>query len=432
MSPKSFFKYIDEALKHGCELLGVNTDSILIGDAPPKTGIYGREIWFDGKAYWIELDKNVKPSTLLCAYVDFTAHRIRIIENYLKKPYGHPFLERTGSFCAPEEWAEDIYLDLQNQLFQTYESGLGLRLGLVDELSSMPYEGDQCSGGLVFVEDTHADLDPVLPVRIQTEGGVYFEWRMRKHIRKLLAGAGEHFLAFQREIDDHYTDEDDLYVGSRYTCKGYCTRDQAHQMGWTVLFRGTLEWEFSYKKYPLFRMSHYSPKVIQDPIEVVLKELKAEFAGLPLHKARPLLKSAQGQRHGTALIFGDFMDPVIDERVQRLYASKRAVQVELPGTGDAVKAAKEAIKNLSRMDGAIFVDVNSMTLKYVAAIVDGRVQAQVPGRLDRGARHNSIQTFLADLDPGCGKGAPRIAAVIFSEDGGALTICGQDVLSEKE
>lgn len=409
MKLASYKQFFGKAMKYGChELLGVKEDAIVIGNAHIKTSSYGRQIRFKNNEYYIMLNENVKPSFLLCLFIDIAAHRLQETEKFLAPPSGQPFLIRTWKPCTPEEWAEDVYVDLLNQLYLTYESSLGLKFELIDDLSAMLYEGDKFAGGLVFVENPAQEDDGVLSMCLQTNGDVLFERNKLKHICKLRAGAGDDYLLFRRNEK------------GQYVCMGYCEKERAKELGWNISFRDILDWEFYYKDAPLFRVLHYRPRVVQDPIDMVLEKLNREFGGLNEKKAREFLESAQSQKHGTSLIFADFNDSTIKEWLERLYRYKKAVQIELNSTTDA-----EAIERLSRMDGALFVDVNKMVLEYAAVIVDGRTM--VEGRLDRGARHNGIQTFLSDL-VSVDKKKHRIAAVIFSEDGGAVTLCGQDCL----
>lgn len=421
--PLEFLNNVSEMLSYSCrELLGAKEDAIIIKQTPFARNTYGQDILFSGETYRIMLKEGIKPGCLVCLFVDLVAKRLNDAAAFLAATSGYPYLESTYRPCTMKEWAEDFYLDLQNQLFQTYKMGLGIDLGLIDELSAAPYEGDPCDkGGLVFVQHFARLPDRALTIRLRTSEDIILRRGMKKHIRKLLAGAGEeYYILFQQNSKGDYQ------------CMGYCKKKTALKLGWVVSFKNTLDWEFSYMGKPLFRMLAYRPKVIVDPIERVVEKLRTEFGSLTLRGADLLLAGTQSQKHGATLIFADFEDPYVAGWIDNYYHCKRAVGVNLPrDTSGGVKAS-QAVHSLSRMDGAIFVDVNTMELKYAAAIVDGRVHAHVPGDLARGARHNGIKAFLVDLVLSDKCNEHKVAAVIFSEDGGATTICGSAIRKEAE
>lgn len=172
----------------------------------------------------------------------------------------------------------------------------------------------------------------------------------------------------------------------------------------------------------MFRFFRKDPKIIRDPITTVLKDLKLEFGpDYDWDAARSLLASGARQQHGTALIFMDFDDGWIKKWTARLYCCERMIQLDESADGP------DAVQSLSGMDGAILIDVHTMKVRYFTAVLDGHVF--VRGDLSRGARHNGVLTFIADLARTSPGHSSKLASVVFSEDGGMVTICGNKLLT---
>lgn len=413
--PEEFYTQMETALQKACELLGADSGTIVIEEISSyKTEGYGRYVKFGDKQFRIRLTQSEQHTTLLYTFVDVIVDKLKQIAQYLATPRGRFFHSRSLVFCEVEEWIKNIYFkNFQDEIIMRYRVGLGLELDLIDLLSMQPYEKERCEGGIAFVEDPKRDVAPFLSVQIQSEEEILFSAEKLKVIRKLLAGAGKDgYLLFQRSEENN----------NRYLCKGYCSERRARQLGWSARILNVRKWDFYYKEQPLFRFLNGDPKIIRNDIEDVVKQLKGEFSGGFDEKAAYLmLEAAAKQTHGTTLIFMDLEDSVSSGWVQRLYDFNRAVGIEL----SASSCPACVIEELSRMDGAILVDMNTMSMRYAATIVDGR--AMVSGSLGRGARHNGVKTFISDLVKSDPAENTRIAAAIFSEDGGVTTVCGQEI-----
>jgi len=409
LQKQEFIDYIAEAFGAAAQLMDAPPDAFSVEADPKQPAGYSRTVYFEEEEIRLALHQNVAPSLLLNMFVDAAANRLDSNSFPLASSSSKLFIPSVNGPCSPQQWGEDLYRDVQNQLIQSFSFGLSLGFELIDNLSAQRYEGAGCRGGIVFESGGSRDLSPLLSIPMEAAGKISFKKDMVRQIRKLLAGAGDHFLVFQRRDGE-------------YLCLGYCSGENASQFAWRVCFADVLDWEFHHYGRPLFRFFHNDPKIIRDPVSDVLKDLEAEF-GISLSAARPLLKSGAEQRHGTALIFMDFDDPHIRGWVDRLYRHKRAIR--LSGPHDA----PDAVQRLSGMDGALLIDVHTMKVHSFAAIMDGR--ATVGGDLSRGARHNGIRTFVADLVGSSPDRASRLAAVVFSEDGGAVTICGREFLTAR-
>lgn len=405
MTENEFITYIKNAAATAAQLMDAEQGVFQVTKVP--TGTNGGGCFSVGNnTFQLALRQDVSPNYLLNTFIDITVDRIRSNSFLVEAASKGLFVASVDGPCSPEQWGEDLYRDMQNRLIQTFSVGLCLKFALIDSLSAQRYEGDKCRGGLVFESDEKANIDSLLCMSVKSASEISFEKDMLRQIRKLLAGAGGNFLVFRRE-------------GQKYICKGYCCEANSVKFKWGVRFADVLDWRFYHYKDALFRFSRNDPKVIRDPIEQVLESLQIEFGSSFKSKyACPLLQKGLEQSHGTALIFVDFGNHFTKDWINRLYANRHAFQLI------SCQSTEDAVRCLSGMDGALLIDVRTMEVRYFTAIVDGHVN--VAGNLSRGARHNSIHTFVSDLVLSSPNSAPKIAAVVFSEDGGAVTICGKD------
>lgn len=401
-------QFIGDACCHIGKLLEVQGVPFVV-ESVPADGItpssYETVFEFAEKQFRVALTPDMQPNILLCSVIDIIEHRIEKGKTFLATSCGAFYLRSTQLPCSSGiEWGDDIYLELQNQLALRFRNGLGIQFQLLDALATQNYEGDRCSGSIAFVDIPKRKLNSIVEISIEAKGGICFNIDMLRQIRKLLAGAGTRCLLFQWE-------------GDHYVCLGYCQEEAVKQLGCLVRFSNAPGWTLYDQGCPLFRYSHSGPKVISDTIASVVEELKRQFSpgSYDWEKARELLIGASNQHHGTALIFADFNTHKIRRRVSKLHKLKRAMKFT-KGAGSTGKT----VESLSRMDGAIFIDIHKMCISYFAAIVDG--QAVEEGDLARGARHNSIKTFISDLTKGDSEAARSIFAVVFSEDGGAVSV----------
>lgn len=409
--------YICDTLTIACDLLNAGPGAIIAKlDPCDPAGRYSRCVQIADRSYYVmtskKIGKDIHPPALLCRFVDLVANRLQSISGYLSTPGALPFLSNRPGPCSVAEWAEAIHFQLQNELVDHYKNSLQLELPLVDFLSSQPYEHESCSGNLVFVEDPNTDLSSCLSIPVTAAEDIPFTYDKQKLLRKLLAGAKKMALLFQRK--------DSLYL-----FKGYSDTQQAEALGWSVSIHSTLDWSFCYKSIPLFKVLRSRPQIIRDGLSTAIDELMLEFALSSRESADPLydlLKVASCQRHGTSVIVADMEHPVIQTWLEGLYGYRRAIRVDRT---DAM-SDRDIVQALSRKDGALVVDVNTMRIVYAALIADGR--AKVNGYLERGARHNSVSAALSDLVLSHMDNPPKVAAVMFSEDGGAKTVCGHSFL----
>lgn len=406
MTEEFFIKYVTEAADTGAQLMDAGEGVFEVGPVPMDAVRYNDSFYFGEKRIGLGLRKHVAPSFLLDAFIDVTIERIRSNSFPMEAGPNGLFVPSVDGPCTPRQWGEDLYRDVQNRLIQSFSLGLSLEFELINSLSAQRYEGASCSGGIVFESDEGANVNNRLSMSIQAADVIAFKKDMLRQIRKLLAGTGGDFLVFHRQ-------------GQHYVCKGYCSESTSAQFQWKVRFTDVLDWEFCHYGTPLFRFLQNDPKVIRDPIAPVLEALEGEFGpSFNAARARILLQCGSEQSHGTALIFLDFGNKHIKDWINRLYRNKRTIRLT------SCQSMGDAVRRLSGMDGALLINAHTMEVEYFTTIVDGH--AVVEGDLARGARHNGILTFVSDLIKSSPYRSSRLAAVVFSEDGGAVTICGKN------
>lgn len=407
MTEKEFTDYVGEASKAAGKLLDAEPDVFRVEKTFNSPLGYNRRLSFGDQHIYLGIQKSAGQSYLLNMFIDTVAERVAIDRSLIESSSTGLFVSSRARPCLAQEWGEDLYRDVQNRIIQSFGTGLSLDIALINRLSAQRYEGAKCEGGLVFDSGQTTDVDALLSMPIEAAEKIVFQAAMLRQIRKLLAGSKDYRLVFRWDPDCQ-----------EYICKGYCRKAVANQFEWEVRFSDLLDWKFYHFGHPMFRFLHNGPKIIRDPITAVVNELKEEFPAIDLNAARLLLERGSRQSHGTALIFLDFDDPHIKKWIDRLYLNERAIRLV------SCESAPDAVQSLSGLDGALLIDAHTMEVKYFTAIVDGRVSTR--GDLSRGARHNSIHTFVTDLVSTSPQQASKAVAVVFSEDGGAVTIKGKN------
>lgn len=92
---------------------------------------------------------------------------------------------------------------------------------------------------------------------------------------------------------------------------------------------------------------------------------------------------------------------------------------------DVGKRSSELVKNMSAVDGAIFINGNTGEIAAMGMILDGRTGCE--GNRARGSRYNSTRNYLFSLPLEISSKNPSVKAFVFSEDGGM-----DEILSERK
>lgn len=309
-----------------------------------------------------------------------------------------------------ERIAKDFCSDMWFLILDDFRKTYGLDLADIDSLSALPYEKSRCRGKLLFVPKAEIELDECLSTQIRA--GEDITLNRGKQIRKLLAGAGDNTLLLQR-------------TDAAYSVRGFCQPTIPDLHGFLIHILSAGDWEINYyfggETRGLFRFTSGFPQVVSDPVDRAFIALTEEF---PLLKDNRNVKSqiyhANKQSHGTALVYLNFQNGIVNDFINRLFECKRALKVQISNNQD--------LATLSAMDGGILIDSNTTKVAYVATIVDGYSISD--GLQDKGARHNSIFTFVSNLAALTEMNTNVVCALVFSEDGGITIFRGSQIVEE--
>lgn len=338
-------------------------------------------------------------------------------------------VDQQGLFYPSKEKAENIC----RGLFRAMQEELRLYLLDIEDLSelcAMPYEKEETSASLAFF------LDEALPKGVEMifelDGAVndglsgqkfFFDRTHLREIRKLLAGMPKDaFLLFTGAGKQEKC---------AYVCRGYarfkeedtntvppiCIDLQGHKGG-TFYADGT----------PWFRM--YGTQILTPtaPYRIVQSEICQEL-GLKVDEYEGLFKALAGQSKGTAVVFADLSCEVVDKWYRALAGYGRAWRLQQRRVTNLNDNEQEEIRCLSRIDGALIVDIHNGTLVYAGAVLDALGISE--GKRERGARANSIIAHVANLVLLGGVDC-CIAAAVYSEDGMVTSVLGSSYNKDKD
>lgn len=422
MTESYFVEVTNEIIERIQEIFGAREKPLILMKSQAQAEKYRRVIRFSGTCYDLTYKNTCQEEMLLSGFIDAFADYIEVNRAFMEMPDGN--FPWDGPFAPPQKEstrrvsvvAETLYNCVDVSVFRRFRIGLGVDLSLMDELSTRTYEGDSGGGHIVFCASQKGfqpDLVPEFPRNI------FWDWEFLSQIRKLMAGMHEeNALLFVRQPDGQYqfegycADFNPSWKRDSEICCICCQGAGA----WTLFYNGT---------NGVLQRSHSRLQICGDPQSYAMKKLESSFPASFRNSecrmnAGALLRMAKKQKHGTSLIFMDFANEAVRQRVETLCTLQRAVKVR----DSAFCAERSETLNISRMDGALLVNAHTMCIEYIAAILDGR--ALLPGQLDKGSRHNSIRTFLGDL---CyvAKEPPTLCAVIFSSDGDVEVVTGNDI-----
>lgn len=269
-------------------------------------------------------------------------------------------------------------------------------LSLINELSTQTYERSVASGVLAFYEKqppalSFGFLHPIL-----------FEMSEARAIRKILETSKDSALII--------TDGVIIGVGKNVSAS------------FEVSITGRENWIFTLKGKAAFRAVNgqfyvpYPSKSNNELSRVYLSEFPEKEKAF--EKIEDIVERAQTQKHGTSIIISSSAKV----EAERLSKVGRGTLIEPMDLHDNL----DLVQQLTSIDGAIFLDPDGICYA-IGVIVDGI--ATVEGSKARGARYNSILTYVAwqrnkviqyrnpDLEVTDAQGKNSCMAVIISEDG---------------
>lgn len=421
-SVDNYKKFIQDALT---ELTGMLKSNLKVciyevkeNDKAKKLA-YCKKLFIDSHCFLIGIDlKGEDPNQRLNWLMRNAIDRIALVLGQRHITFDRTkfwyFDRRTKQVFTEKQLAEYLYSDIQRFIFSIFRESFGIDLSLIAEISAMPYEGDKPHGKfMLFPEITESDFRNFL-IRVEQNTPITFSSHStiektahEKQIRKLLAGVGD--------------DTALVFGGSKndYPFQGFAKADprcpffiKIDGEKWSVWCCGVV-W---------FSCEYDHPAEWHDPEEELKNINRKLMDWFNSEKGYyDLLYDASIQKHGTSLILMKF-DEITRAYMNNLVTHRRAFSV-----ADLHNLPKGFITNLARIDGAIVIDADSQQLKYFSTNVDGI--ACIQGDLGRGARHNGLKAFAANLKK-MGKDNESditAAVVIFSEDGGAEIVLSSDI-----
>lgn len=184
-----------------------------------------------------------------------------------------------------------------------------------------------------------------------------------------------------------------------------------------IKFKGYMHWSLTIGKREVLIYYHGEyqlgyAKEGENYLEDIIKLQKDnKLEQVDIQMIKDIVEVLKEQRHGTSVIFMERDEA--EQEVKRLCDMNRAIPVESNLKYNKTEEGengwhKAAFLGISNMDGALILDFDG-NCKAISCIVDGK--AVIPGRVERGARLNSIENYVGSKKKGICIG------IVISEDG---------------
>lgn len=337
-------------------------------------------------------------------------------------------IDQQGRFYPPREKAENICRDFFREIQKELQP---YRLDVEDlsELCGMTYEKEETSANVAFFldEDIPEGVEMCLElddaVNNSKSGGKFFFDRTHlREIRKLLAGMPKDaFLLFTGAGDREE---------SSYICRGYARlgKDTEIAPPICVSLQGRKGGFFYADGAPWFRLCGTRVLAPAPSYWIAQSEICREL-GINAKEYEGLFKALSRQNKGAAVVFADLGIEVMDKWYRALAGYGRAWRLKERPVKNLNEDQQEEIRSLSRIDGALIVDIREGILVYAGAILDALGINE--GKRERGARANSVLSHVANLVL-LGGVEKRIAAAVYSEDGMVTSVLGSSYYKGKD
>ena len=345
------------------------------------------------------------------------------------------FFINEETYCAytPASFSRDIYRSACKKLFDEYGALIGIELELVADIMSDSYENKRPKGILAFTRCQSDSVSHLLNTKFTYQNYGIFNSENKRFIRKLLEGAGDGILVLA--YDDNKQE---------YCCLGYA--DRVHKSDFSCFFAalGRETWELYYASRQVFRSRMYNVMCLRDEVETCFCQLKAELGTESIDNLYNAIKAISRQMHGTSVVLVDLEQTAVKEHIEKLENARRALRVKdlfVKGGNKESEKTSENVRNkngedylypeltrITSMDGALILDYPRAEITHINVVVDGMAE-YVQGDPSGGARKNSLTCFVANLIHECPN--TKVAALIFSEDGGCKIVKGSDFLLGK-
>ena len=184
-----------------------------------------------------------------------------------------------------------------------------------------------------------------------------------------------------------------------------------------IKFKGYMHWSLTIGKREVLIYYHGEyqlgyAKEGENYLEDIIKLQKDnKLEQVDIQMLKDIVEVLKEQRHGMSVIFMERDEA--EQEVKRLCDMNRAIPVESNLKYNKTEEGengwhKAAFLGISNMDGALILDFDG-NCKAISCIVDGK--AVIPGRVERGARLNSIENYVGSKKKGICIG------IVISEDG---------------
>lgn len=260
-------------------------------------------------------------------------------------------------------------------------------ISIIREISSSTYEGAYCYGKIAF-----SSME-ILPTKLKLtfKKSIPLIKKEIRQIRKLLEIATDNNCLFLQRGDN-----DSYYI------KGIADKNKLGD-AYIIEFNGYEKWNLIKSDQILlsFAKNNYARDIKHAQINTVKIREAFTLNQDDIAKLQNIIINARKQKHGTMLI----ITPKAKEEVQRLASFKRGLEIEPID----LSINLDMIACLTAIDGAVFLNPNGMCYG-IGVIVDG--VANIEGQPSRGARFNSANTYIYNLE-----GDAAGVACVLSEDG---------------
>lgn len=313
---------------------------------------------------------------------------------------------------------EEDFLNTFNEkrmLMQEYADWIINRYGLpelriLNELSATKYERRECNARVYFRKEEKQVIE-----RFGTQGknNRLIKAGNLRMVRKLLETSNENgidILAEKINTPDGKT---------AYAIQALLTAtddlDDVQQI--YVKFKGYMHWSLTIGKREVLIYYHgeyqlgYAKEGENYLDDIIKLQKNNKLEQVDIQMLKDIVEVLKEQRHGTSVIFMERDEA--EQEVKRLCDMNRAIPVESKLKYDNKEKGKNgwhkaALLGISNMDGALILDFDG-NCKAISCIVDGK--AVIPGRVERGARLNSIENYVGSKNKG------TCIGIIISEDG---------------
>jgi hypothetical protein len=299
----------------------------------------------------------------------------------------------------------EVRRELQKLLHDAVEAVVldklpNLDIQIINTLSGLTYEGSNCNGSIVFIENDLNIQKNTDRVCFQKKIPITLD-ECRK-IRKILQMS-------QRSIS--------LYATKNYywDIRGLTSVEKTDYK-FKIKFVGQMKWilEESNKPIVCFEKGKYSiPGLMDDEYDhkaQISNYLECDMVDDKCSKLYELICESKKQSHGALLIFTN----TAKDLANRLVECGRGIAIEPID----LFLKKELIYSFTSIDGALIINNNGICYG-IGVILDGVAVSH--SNIGRGARYNSAYTFIAnhvnyDSENEWINNDERLMAVVISED----------------